>query len=105
MSNRKPFYVRCYAKPEGDQWVALCIDLTLAAQADSFEQAKFKLEQQINHYVHDALTVDREHADELLNRKAPLANRFEYHMISLVQALRPAPKCERAFEELVAVPA
>lgn len=75
--------VRCYVKPDGDQWVAVCIDLSLAAQARSMEQAKRKLMEQIKIYVTEAVTVDSEHAEYLLNRKAPLSQRLEYHYIAL----------------------
>lgn len=105
---RGPFYVRCYAKKDGDQWVAVCVDLCLAAQADSYEDAKRKLDSQVRDYVFEALTVDQEHAAELLARKAPLANRIEYWVIRARQMLslrkhrttaRKPRSC--AFEELV----
>lgn len=32
---RSPFYVRCYAKQTGGVWVAVCVDLCLAAQAET----------------------------------------------------------------------
>lgn len=106
---RKPFFVRCYAKRSKGQWIAVCIDLCLAAQADSFGEAKAKLEAQINDYVHEAVTVDREHARVLLTRKAPLANRIEYYLIAAIHAIfLPAKREERkqcAYEELVAVTA
>jgi len=108
---RKPFYVRCYAKKSETQWVALCIDLCLAAQADTFEEVKSKLDAQINDYVYEALTVDRAHAKQLLSRKAPLANRLEYYLICVVQGISDAFESKsskghgRAFEELVSVPA
>lgn len=73
--------LRCYAKRDGDQWVAVCIDLCLAAQSDSFEAARRALDQQIISYVDEALTVDRASAFELLNRKAPLSQRAEYWLI------------------------
>lgn len=106
---RKPFHVRCYAKREQGLWVAVCIDLCLAAQGDSIDEVKRKLEAQINEYVHEALTIDREHAKQLLSRKAPLFSRLEYYWIRVQQRLEPkrkahsVPRC--AFEELVAVPA
>ena len=105
---RKPFFVRCYVKRSEDQWVAVCIDLCLAAQGDSLQEAKEKLESQVNDYVFEALTVDREHARALLSRKAPLQNRAEYYLIAAFQALRSSGSKKReqcAFEELVAVPA
>jgi len=103
---RTPFVMRCYAKRVDDQWVAVCIDLGLATQSDSLPDARKKLDSQIRDYVHEALTVDRAHAAELLTRKAPLANRLEYQAIRLLQRILPS-KSERecAFEELVSVPA
>jgi len=104
--HRSPFHVRCYARREAGQWVALCIDLGLAVQADTCEEVKAKLESQINDYVHEALTVDRAHAAELLNRPAPLRYRLEYHALHLWQRLLAVPESrKRAFQELVAVPA
>lgn len=103
---RKPFYVRCYGKQVDDQWVAICIDLCLAAQADTLQEAKDKLEAQVNDYVYEALTVDRAHAAQLLTRKAPLRNRLEYYALKLRQSLRDRNGSgDQAFEELVAVPA
>jgi len=100
------FHVRCYARREGDQWVALCIDLGLAVQGESCEEVKTKLEVQINDYVHEALTVDRDHAADLLNRPAPFRYRLEYHALRLWQRLFAIPESRmRAFQELVAVPA
>lgn len=105
---RRPFFVRCYVKRSEEQWVAMCIDLCLAAQGESLQEAKEKLESQVNDYVFEALTIDREHARELLSRKAPFANRAEYYLIAAMQTLRSRSSKKReqcAFEELVAVPA
>lgn len=71
--------VRCYAKRDGDLWVAFCLDFSLGAQANSLEEAKQKLDEQIREYVYDALAgEDREHAEYLLNRRAPLAYWLRY---------------------------
>lgn len=77
----KDLILRCYARKTDDQWVAVCIDLCLAAQASSFQEAKKLLSEQITDYVEEALTVDQEFAAELLSRKAPLSQRFEYFLI------------------------
>ena len=72
-------FVRCYAEQRGTQWQAFCLDFNLAAQADSFDEAKKKLEAQIDEYVYDALAgEDRAHASVLLRRKAPLTLRARY---------------------------
>lgn len=75
--------LRCYAKKEQAQWVAVCIDLGLAAQADSLEQAKRKLESMVETYIQEAVTIHRQYAKQLLTRKATLSQRLEYYVIKL----------------------
>lgn len=47
------FTLRCYSENQGDIAVAVCIDLTLAAQTDSMDEARRKLDEQITSYLHD----------------------------------------------------
>ena len=86
--NIKPsrLVLRCYAEKVDNQWQAFCLDFTLAAQADSFEQARRKLEKMILAYVYDALAgEDRQHAGELLTRRAPLKYWAKYWMGTLLE--------------------
>jgi hypothetical protein len=72
--------LRCYAENVSGQWQAFCLDLSLASQADTFEEAQGKLRAMIAEYVYDALSgEDRLHADMLLSRKAPWRDRVKYH--------------------------
>lgn len=76
--------LRCFAVREGDQWVAMCVDLSLAAQADTLDEAKAKLKEQVGHYLADALIgPDREHAAYLLKRRAPVRIWVAYWMTYL----------------------
>lgn len=80
--------VRCYAEQTGRQWVAVCLDFSLAAQADSFEEVKAKLEAQMREYVYDALVgEDREHAKYLLTRRSPLRFWLRYWLVVLLSKL------------------
>ena len=80
--------VRCYAERVGDQWQALCLDLTLASQADSFEEARDKLHEMIVEYVTDAVAgEDRVHAESLLSRRAPYRFWLKYYGIGLLIGL------------------
>ena len=63
---------------ENTVWVAVCIDLCLAAQGSTREQAMLSLHEQIALYVREAVTIHAEHADALLSRKAPLSDRLRY---------------------------
>lgn len=71
--------LRCYVKKENTQWVAVCIDLSLAAQANSSKEAISKLESMIQTYIEEALGKHKEYAEQLLSRKAPLSQRFFYY--------------------------
>jgi hypothetical protein len=78
--------LRCYAVKRSGHWEAFCIDLCLAAQADTFADARGYIETQIKSYVEEALTVDRQYAAYLLSRKAPIAQRVEYSLIRFFQS-------------------
>lgn len=49
--NPKELIVKCYSEQDGVCWVAVCLDFNLAAQGDSFEEVKIKLEAMITEYV------------------------------------------------------
>lgn len=72
--------VKCFAKETEGVWVAICLDLGLATQAETFDEAKSKLEEQIFFYVEEALQDDR-YGAQLLKRKAPLSSWLEYGFI------------------------
>jgi hypothetical protein len=72
--------LKCYVEPEEGAWVAVCLDFNLAAQAESSDAARRKLEAMILSYVREALTVDREYADQLLTRKAPWPAWVRYYL-------------------------
>lgn len=78
------YKLRCYAKKEGALFVAVCIDLCLAAQGATIEEAKANLDSQIAFYLEDVCTTEREYLEQLLNRKAPLQQRFTYHFIKFI---------------------
>ena len=74
--------LRCFAEQADGQWQAVCLDFCLAAQGDSFEEARGKLHAMIVEYVQDALTgEDREFADQLLRRRAPFSLWARYYRL------------------------
>lgn len=77
--------LRGYAERRNGQWEAYCIDLCLAAQADTPEEAISRLNDQILDYVREALAGDdSEFARQLLTkRKAPLYYRLRYKWLRL----------------------
>jgi len=82
--------VRCLALKRGSYWVAMCVDLDLAVQADTMAQARKLLKGQISSYVADATGVDSDHALALLGRKAPIRYVLLYYYAKLVHNARKA---------------
>ncbi len=77
--------LRCYAEEVDGQWCAYCLELCLASQADSLEQAKINLKQMIASYVCDAVAgEDKDYADQLLRRSAPLSQWARYYYMMFV---------------------
>ncbi|HGJ5874824.1 DUF1902 domain-containing protein [Arsenophonus apicola] len=69
--------LHCMIYPQGNVYVAACLDLSLAAQADSLDEARKKLEEQIDSYLLEAHS-ELEYTEELLKRKAPLSMWLRY---------------------------
>lgn len=88
MKNEKDLLLRCYVKQEKTYWVAVCIDLCLAAQAESQEDAQKKLEAMISTYIADAFGKHKIYAKQLLSRKAPLSQRAFYYRVLFLEYLR-----------------
>jgi hypothetical protein len=55
----------------------------LAAQANSFDEAKLKITKQIEEYLREAFEEDVEHKEALLSRKGPISWYFMYYFAKL----------------------
>ena len=57
MSHPYPTVLHCYARPEGDHYLALCLELGLCDQGKTLEDAKASLEEDIVGYL-ESLTPE-----------------------------------------------
>jgi hypothetical protein len=97
--NTRDLMIRCLAVREKDQWVGICLPFDLAAQADSFPEMRAKLEDQIRHYVEDALVgPDRANAGQLLSRRAPVKYWAKYYWIAALEHIRTKAENFRRFK-------
>jgi hypothetical protein len=87
--NTKDLILKCYAERQGQQWIAVCLDFDLAAQADTLEESKEKLHAMIGEYVHDALAgEDQAYAGQLLYRRAPRHLYLKWHLFRCLSNMR-----------------
>ncbi len=99
--NSRDLILRCYVKQEEGAWVAVCLDLNLAAQADSQKEVREKLEAMISTYVNEALTTDAQYADQLLTRRSPWPEWAKYYCYRTLDAWHKSPQF--AFNEIMPV--
>lgn len=62
----------CFAWGEDGDWEAICLDLDIAVQGESFEEVKSLLNEAIGSYLDVVKQVSPKEAKRLLNRRAPL---------------------------------
>lgn len=77
-----------YGELREGQWTVMCLNFSLAVQAESLSEAKLKINQQVDMYLKDAIEgQDRAHARELLNRSAPAKYWLKYYWHRATKAL------------------
>jgi hypothetical protein len=75
--------LRCYLKKDGDVWIAVCVDLSLAAQSFSKQRAEKYLTSMIQEFVEDVTAgEDKEFREQLLSRRLPFFQRIEYYFFN-----------------------
>ena len=62
---------RCFAHGGADGWEAICVDLDIAIQGDSFDEVRDLLNHAVATYVRDAEMEAPAAREKLLKRRAP----------------------------------
>lgn len=80
-----PKYFHFICRHAHDQWIITNLNFNLAAQDDTFENAKLRILEQVKAYIETAQSLDQGiHADQLLNRKAPLIDWLRFYFSSVL---------------------
>ncbi len=100
MSGQSKYVFRCYAEGCEDAWEAICLDLDIAVQGDSFADVQRSLNDAIAMYVERALELPESDRARLLEQDgAPLGVRLRYAWKVLKTALikGPVQETQQAF--------
>jgi hypothetical protein len=83
--------IRFFGYQENNICYAFCLDLNLAVQASSLDEARGKILDMASDYLHDALEgQDKAYRVSLLSRKAPLSIFIKYYTLLLRHWIRSA---------------
>ena len=80
--------LRCFALAYGNQWHAICTDLDVAADGDSFDEARASLATCIELYLDGIDELPAPEQGRLLNRKSPWHVRAKMATLSWLHRLR-----------------
>ena len=96
------FVLRCYGyKDRRGKWCGVCLELNLAAEADSAKELRSKLGSMIESYIGSVLeTDDKGSIPSLLCRKAPLNDWICYFLIYLLKLISQVPD-RMTFNEII----
>lgn len=79
--NRTSLILRCYARPEKNYVLGICIDLNIAVRGASFAEVKQKMTEAVD--LHFSCLTE-ENFQDLRYRPAPMKVQFEYLYACLV---------------------
>ena len=93
--------LHCYGKRKDGKWFGVCLELNLAAEADSFIELKSEINSMISSYIEAVCdTDDKASIPRLLNRRAPLLDWLQYYSICALLSIADLPD-KMAFNEIV----
>ena len=80
--------LRCMAKGRDGEWWAICVDLDIAVDGRSFQEARESLNAAIEQYLESVSELPEQDQTRLLNRRAPLYLRAQFVLLSWLTKLR-----------------
>ena len=82
---RNPYLLRCYARPEGDHILGICIDLDLIVKGDSIATVQHELHLAIKSYLE---SLDKDNLKDLFPRQAPFNIMADYYFVYAIVYFR-----------------
>ena len=89
--------LKCYAQRYGQRWQAVCVDLDIAADGESFANAKESLATCIELYLEAVAESPPEEHARLLSRRSPLHVRFKFTVLTMLTGFRHRNAFSRKF--------
>ena len=79
--SRNPYILRCYARPEEDHFIAVCIDLDIVVKSQSIQTVQEEMTKAIQLYFS---SLDKKNFRDLFPRPAPLQVMLDYYRVLLI---------------------
>ena len=75
--------LRCMAEGRADSWLAVCVDLDIAVQGESFPEVRESLAKAIDMYLDRVGELPSAEQQQLINRRSPwhVRAKFEFYRV------------------------
>jgi predicted RNase H-like HicB family nuclease len=97
--------LHCYAAGRPGSWEAICLDLDLAVQGESYEEVADSLAKAIRLHLEAVLRLPEEERAQLLHRPVPFSTRLRFALEAFVTGLRRQTSGELSHQYTIAAPA
>ena len=94
----------CYASGHDGAWEAICLDLDIAVQGESFEDVSALLQEAITLYLETVSALPEAERAALLQRPVPFWNRLGFAIEAFWSALRAKADGELKHQFTMAMP-
>ena len=84
-----PDILRCVVERTPDGWQAICIDLDIAVQGATFDEAVASMEESIEVYLESVMALPEPDRLRLLNRRVPFFRRLRHAALYAFWELSP----------------
>lgn len=96
---KNPYILRCYARPEGDYILGVCIDLDIAVKGKSVDDVRGEMTKALKAYFD---SVDQANFKDVFPRQVPLLVLLDYYRVCvLVHRFRLKRNIQIFCEQLV----
>ena len=96
---KNPYILRCYARPEKDYILGICVDLDIAVRGVSVDEVRGEMTKAIESYF---LSLDKNNFKDLFPRRSPVVVMLDYYMVYVIVHYLRAKKNFQVFcEQLI----
>ena len=78
---KNPYILRCYARPERDYIIGMCVDLDIAVRGHSVNEVRNEMTKAIQSYFS---SLDKSNFQDTFPRPAPLLVKLDYYRVCLM---------------------
>jgi hypothetical protein len=97
--SKNPYILRCYARPEQDHFIGVCVDLDIVVQGDSLQGIQDEMTKAIKAYFS---SLDVKNFKDVFPRTVPWLVMLDYYKVCfIVRALNFKHSFKIFFEQII----